>query len=143
MSKKTKRRVLRWIIVVTILAIWFGINNPFRFGLHCFGLTIYSGIPFPIADMVVHPNGIPWFRSTKSLEVTNEELDNLVGSNRASWPDVIIVGTGYKDLVDVNANIVIGTGIPVESYLTPKAVQRFNELKSRGTRVAAIIHSTD
>lgn len=129
-------------MVIAIIGIWLSINHPLRFGLHCFGFTIYSGIPIPLADVVVRANGVPWLRSTKSHEVTNEELNSLIGANRSSWPDVIIVGTGYKNLVEVNANIVTGTGVPVESYPTPQAIQRFNELKAQGKRVAIIIHST-
>lgn len=143
MSRRIGRRLLRWIIVLAIFAVWFGINNPLRFGLHCFGFTVYSGIPFPVADVVVRANGVPWFRSTKSLEVGRDELNALIGPSSASWPDVIIVGTGHKNLVEVEANIVVGTGIIVESYPTPKALQRFNHLKSQGMRVAAIIHSTN
>jgi hypothetical protein len=143
MTKKIRRRLVRWFILTAIIAMWFGINHPLRFGLHCFGFTIYSGIPFPVADVVVHANGIPWFRSTKSQEVSHHELNNLVGMSRKSWPDVIIIGTGYHNLVEVDGNIAVGTGIGVESYPTPKAIQRFNELKSQGKRVAAIIHSTN
>ncbi len=142
MTKRIKRRLLRWIILIVIISIWFGINPPLRFGLHCFGLTVYSGIPFPVVDILVRANGIPWFRSTKSLEVTYDELDALIGPNRASWPDVIIIGTGYQSLVEVEGDIFIETNIAVEVLPTPEAVKRFNQLKSQGKRVAVIIHST-
>jgi hypothetical protein len=142
MTKRIRRRLVRWFIVIAILAIWFGINHPLRFGLHCFGVTVYTGIPFPGFDVVVRANGIPWIRDTKSHEVTYKELNALIGPNRASWPDVVIIGTGYEDLVEVNGNIFAETGIAVEVLPTPKALMRFNELRSQGKRVAAIIHST-
>ncbi len=142
MSKRIKRRLLRWFIICVILALWLSINNPMKFGLHCYGVTVYSGIPFLAVDVVVRANGVPWFRSTKSQKVNRNELDAMVGPHEASWPDIIIIGTGYDNLVEVDGAFAVATGIGVESYATPQAIQRFNSLKSQGKRVAAIIHST-
>ena len=54
--------------------------------------------------------------------------------------DVLIIGTGYDNLVQAEEEI---SAMPnIEILPTPQAVRRFNELKGEGKRVAAIIHST-
>ena len=117
-----KRVLLGCLVVVAVLgAVWVAFNPPGRFGYHRFGLTVYSGIPFPAVDVVVHANGLPGIRGSKDHRVSVEEFDQLIGHRAGDYPDVVIIG---------------------ELLPTPQAVRRFNELRAAGKRVAAIIHST-
>ena len=55
-------------------------------------------------------------------------------------PDVLIIGTGYDNVVQVEEEVTV---MPTVVILpTPQAVRRYNELRGEGKRVAAIIHST-
>jgi len=57
-------------------------------------------------------------------------------------PEVIIIGIGYSNAVRVDERILEIEDPRIEVLNTAKAIARFNELKSKGIRVAAIIHST-
>ncbi len=141
MKKRKKRAIVRWIIIIMLILIWFSINPPLRFGVHCFGITVYSGVPFPVGDVTVYANGLAWFRSTKSREITNDEIRRLLGTKEDAFPDVIVIGTGYEGDVKVAGDVLIEFRIAIEAHETPEAIKRFNELRSQGKRVAAIIHS--
>lgn len=130
-------------VVVVLGAVWVAFNPPGRFGYHRFGLTVYSGIPFPAVDVVVYANGLPGIRGGKAHWISVEEFDRLVGPRADDYPDVVIIGTGYEGRVQVERDILIrSAGPPVEILPTPQAIRRFNELRAAGKRVAAIIHST-
>jgi hypothetical protein len=140
---KRKKALLSCLAVVVVLgAIWVAFNPPGRFGYHRFGLIVYSGIPFPAVDVVVHANGLPRIRGSKAHRVSAEEMERLIGSRAEAWPDVVIIGTGYEDRVQVDGGILTRAGPVVEVLPTPQAIRRFNELRAAGKRVAAIIHST-
>ena len=128
--------------VVVLVVVWVAFNPPGRFGYHRFGLTVYSGIPFPAVDVVVHANGFPGLRGSKAHWVSVEEFERLIGHRADAWPDVVIVGTGYEGRVQVEESILTRSGPAVEVLPTPQAIRRFNELRRAGKRVAAIIHST-
>ncbi len=124
-------------------AVWVAFNPPGRFGYHRFGLTVYSGIPFPAVDVVVHANGLPGIRGSKDHRVSVEEFDRLIGHRASDYPDVVVIGTGYEGQVQVAGEILTrGAGPVVELLPTPQAIRRFDELRAAGKRVAAIIHST-
>ena len=139
MNRKTAVTILIASLVITV---WVWQNPIGRFGYHRFGLTVYSGIPFPGADIVVHANGLPGIRSSKAHQVSAEEFDRLIGPRAEAWPDVVIIGTGSEDRVQVEGGILTRAGPAVEVLPTPQAIHRFNELRAAGKRVAAIIHST-
>ena len=63
-----KRVLLICLAVVVVLGtVWVAFNPPGRFGLCRFGLTVYSGIPFPAVDVVVHANGLPGVVATYQI----------------------------------------------------------------------------
>ena len=129
-------------VVVVLIAVWVTFNPPGRFGYHRFGLTVYSGIPFPAVDVVVHANGLPGIRGSKAHLISEEEFNRLIGPLDA-WPEVVIIGTGYEGLVQLDPRILIRSDRPPTEVLpTSQAIHRFNELRPAGKRVAAIIHST-
>ncbi len=129
-------------VVVVLIAVWVAFNPPGRFGYHRFGLTVYSGIPFPAVDVVVHANGLPGIRGSKAHFISAKEFYRLIGPVDA-WPEVVIIGTGYEDRVREAPDLQIRSDRPYTELLpTPQAIRRFNELRAAGKRVAAIIHST-
>jgi hypothetical protein len=137
-----KRVLFGCLAVVVLVAAWVAFNPPGRFGYHRFGLTVYSGIPFPAVDVVVNASGLPGIRDGKAHWVSAEEVERLIGSRADAWPDVVIIGTGYEERVQVEESILTWDGPTVEVLPTPQAIRRFNELRAAGKRVAAIIHST-
>jgi hypothetical protein len=141
MQRRKKRVLIRWTVVLILILGWCIVNPPLRFGLHCFWLTIYSCVPIPVADVRIHSNGFASFRGTKSQEITNEEVTKLIGTNENGFPDIVVIGTGYKNGGTVEADVAVELQVPIEAYPTPQAIDRFNQLRSQGKRVAAIIHT--
>jgi len=130
-------------VVVVLGTVWVAFNLPGLFGYHRFGLTVYSGIPFPRVDLVIHTNGLPGIRGSKAHWVSAEEFDQLIGARADDYPDVVIIGTGYEGQVQVEGGILTREADPIVELLpTPQAICRFNELRAAGKRVVAIIHST-
>jgi len=130
------------VVVFLLCIVWVVFNPPGRFGYCRFGLTVYSGVPFPLVDMVVYASGLPGIRGSKAHWVSAEEFDRLIGPLADAWPDVVIIGTGYEGRVQVEESILTRAGPAVEALPTPQALRRFNELRAAGRQVAAIIHST-
>jgi len=123
-------------VVVVLITAWVGFNPIGKFGFCRFGLLVYSAIPFPAVDLVIHANGLPSLRGSKEHFVGFSEIEGLLKEG----PDVLIIGTGYNNLVQVEEGIAAMPAIVI--LPTPQAVRRYNELRDKGKRVAAIIHST-
>ena len=131
-----KKTIVIVAVAVVLITAWVGFNPIGRFGFCRFGLLVYSAIPFPAVDLVIHANGLPAIRGSKAHFVGLAEIEELLEEE----PDVLIIGTGYDNLVQVEEEI---SAMPfVEILPTPQAVRRYNELRREGKRVAAIIHST-
>jgi len=123
-------------IIILALIAWFLINRPLHFGIHFFAFTVYSGIPIPYFDLKIHANGIPSIRK-KSHYVSIDEVKPLLEEN----PEVIIIGIGYNEMVKVDKEILkLNVGVLILE--TSEAIKAFNQLKSSGVKVAAIIHTT-
>jgi len=123
---------------VVLITAWVGFNPIGRFGFCRFGLLVYSAIPFPGVDLVIHANGWPAIRGSKEHFVGLAEVEGLLEER----PDVLIIGTGYDNLVQVEEKMLAMSAVQVLPLPTPQAVRRYNELRGEGKRVAAIIHST-
>jgi hypothetical protein len=131
-----KKAILVAAVVVILITAWVGFNPIGRFGFCRFGLLVYSAIPFPAVDLVIHANGLPAVRRGKEHFVAFAEIEGLLKEGL----DVLIIGTGYDNLVQVEEEVA---ALPTIVILpTPQAVRRYNELRGEGKRVAAIIHST-
>jgi len=131
-----KKTIVIVAVVIVLITAWVGFNPIGRFGFCRFGLLVYSAIPFPAVDLVIHTNGLPSLRGSKAHFVGFSEIEGLLKEG----PDVLIVGTGYDNLVQVEEEIA---ALPAVVILpTPQAIRRYNELRDEGKRVAAIIHST-
>ena len=139
-----KRKFIIFAVILGILFLWFLFNPIGKFGLHFFGLTVYSGIPYPYVDLVVDSSSIfPKIRETKSHFITEEEFYKIIGEKVDAWPEYVIIGTGYENRVKVSGGILIrGTNPRIEILPTPEAIELFNKLKSQGIKVKSIIHST-
>ena len=124
--------------IVVLITAWVGFNPIGRFGFCRFGLLVYSAIPFPGVDLVIHANGLPALRGSKAHFVGLAEIEPLIRER----PDVLIIGTGYDNMVQVEKEILAMSAVQVLPLPTPQAVRRYNELRREGKRVAAIIHST-
>lgn len=143
-KRVSRKKILLGCLAVAVVlgAVWVAFNPPGRFGYHRFGLTVYSGIPFPVIDVVVHANGLPGIRDSKAHRVSAEEVKRLIGTRADAWPDTVIIGTGYEERVQVEESVLAWDGPIVEVLPTSQAICRFNELRAAGKRMAAIIHST-
>jgi hypothetical protein len=124
--------------VIVLITAWIGCNPIGRFGFCHFGLLVYSAIPFPGVDLVIHANGWPAIRGSKAHSVSFAEIEPLLREG----PDVLIIGIGYSSLVRVEEEIRGISAVQILPLPTPEAVRRYNELRRQGKRVAAIIHST-
>jgi len=131
-----KKTIIVIIVVVVLTMAWLRLNPIGRFGFCSFGLLVYSAIPFPVVDLVIHANGVPAVRGSKAHFVGLAEIEGLLKEG----PDILIIGTGYNNMVRVGKEMTAMAN--VEVLPTPQAVRRYNELRVKGKRVAAIIHST-
>ena len=131
-----KKAIVVVAVLIVLITAWVGFNPIGRFGFCRFGLLVYSAIPFPGVDLVIHANGLPALRGSKAHFVGFAEIEPLLRER----PDVLIIGTGYDNMVQVEEEIAVMPA--VEILPTPQAVRRYNELRGEGKRVAAIIHST-
>ena len=133
-----KKIIVVVVVVIVLITTWVGFNPIGRFGFCRFGLLVYSAIPFPAVDLVIHANGLPALRGSKAHFVGFAEIEPLLRER----PDVLIIGTGYDNMVQVEEEILAMSAVQVLPLPTPQAVRRYNELRREGKRVAAIIHST-
>jgi hypothetical protein len=131
-----KKAIVVAAVIIVLITAWVGFNPIGRFGFCRFGLLVYSAVPFPAVDLVIHANGLPLMRGSKAHFVALAEIEGLLKEG----PDVLIIGTGYNNLVQVEEEVA---ALPTVVILpTPQAVKRYNELRGEGKKVAAIIHST-
>ncbi|MEF3245384.1 MAG: MTH938/NDUFAF3 family protein [Caldisericaceae bacterium] len=142
--KHVKRKFIILIIILGIVSFWFIFNPIGKISIHSFGFTVYSGIPYPYADLIVDSSSIfPRIRETKSHWISEEEFYKIIGNKLDAWPEYVIIGTGYEDRVKVSPGILTRGANPIIKILpTPKAIELFNKLKSEGKRVIIIMHST-
>jgi len=133
-----KKAIVIVVVLMLLITAWVGFNPIGRFGFCRFGLLVYSAIPFPAVDLVIHANGLPAIRGSKAHFVGFAEIEPLLRERL----EVLIIGTGYDNMVRVEEEMLAMSAVQVLPLPTPKAVRRYNELRGEGKRVAAIIHST-
>ena len=81
-----------------------------------------------------------WWRNEGHRVDTDDIADILTAS-----PEVLVVGTGYAGFMEVPKSLdsaLKDRNIKLIAQKTPQAVKTFNELHSRGKRVAAAFHLT-
>lgn len=102
-----------------------------------FGLTVYGLIPVPVLDITVGSHGGLWFRD-KSHFVSLEEIQPLLSPG----VEVVVIGTGWHDMVQVAPAISDLEGYEVQILPTPAAFELFNRYVSEGRNVVLLAHST-
>ena len=81
-------------------------------------------------------------RGSKSHWISHEEFQGLIGTDKDSWPEVVVLGIGYSERVQIDPAILAREYPKTEVLPTSQAVRRFNQLRKEARRVSAIIHST-
>jgi len=90
------------------------------------------------------------------LERESDKLHNLFGTTHriGDWekekllsanPEIILIATGWSGLVKIDEefkNKLKEKEIELQTVLTPKVVERYNQLIKEGKRVNALIHTT-
>lgn len=102
-----------------------------------FGLTVYGFIPVPVLDITVGSNGGLWFRD-KSHSLSLEEVRSLL----APEVQVVVIGTGWHEMVKVDPAVRDIEGVEVHILKTPDAFDLFNRCQSEGKQAVLIAHST-
>lgn len=123
-----------FILIFVLVLIWILLNPIGRFGLHFFGFTVYSGIPFPYVDLKIYSSGVPSIRE-KSHFISYEEVEDLLDA------EILIMGIGYDRICRVDKRI-LNSSVEVKILDTENAIKEFNRLRNEKRKVAAIIHST-
>ncbi len=147
-SRRTRRPFLG-ILLLLILGLGFSRYHFRAAGIHYarYGLTVYRGIPIPLVDIMIRPDG-SW-RCVDKKHFFNFRDRRFLLRQKAP---IIIVASGYQGRG--------GKGFPqdrISQFIynpfsfnlsqviilpTPDAVQRFNYLKTQGKDVLLILHST-
>ena len=136
---KTPHKILIGFLLAA--GIWFGFNRPGRVGLHFYGFTVYSGLPIPNSDLLVHGDGSFVLREDKSHDLPIFEFEQFVNTGKRR-PDIVVIGKGYKNQLKVPRIIMESQTPEVEALNSKEAVRRFNELRGQRKKVALILHST-
>jgi VanZ family protein len=111
------------------------------------GLTVYKGIPIPIFDVMIYPDGR--FRLVDRKHTFTPRDQKLMLKQKA---DIILVGSGAvghgglgfpeTSMVQFLYNPNLDRATQVIILRTPEACTVFNRLKREGKRVLFIIHNT-
>jgi VanZ family protein len=112
-----------------------------------YGLTVIQGIPIPVFDVLVYPNGT--FRIVdKKHSFSRRDLRLLLRLD----PDIIVFGTGFTGTGGhglpgtgtsrfvYNAHLRRGTQLVVLE--TPEAVREYHRLRQAGKHVLLVLHTT-
>lgn len=102
-----------------------------------FGLTVYGIMPIPALDITVDSHGVLWFRNKAHL-ITADEVERLA----ADGVEVVVIGNGWDRVARVEDRVFELKNVTIRVYSTPEAFDEYNRLKSSGTKVALLAHTT-
>jgi hypothetical protein len=126
MCKLTKSR--KWIAKLHI--------DSYQFGKIVIDGTAYN------SDCLILGNCVqPHWRRKHGHLLTIEDLQSVI----AAKPSVLVVGCGASGLMKISENIsqiLLKNDIELFKASTNKAVDKFNDLSSKGQNVAAALHLT-
>jgi hypothetical protein len=125
------------LLCVAILLPLASAVYPQRVTYSRFGLTVWGAIPIPYLDVRVNSRGLLWFRPKTHL-ITMDEVKPLISAD----VDVLVIGTGWQEIVQVDRSVRELTGCEVQILSTPDAYAAFNRRKAQGERVVLLAHST-
>jgi len=93
-------------------------------------------------DVIILPDGVVRQRETAARHfLTAEDIQDLLSSN----PDIFILGNGVYGRMNLSGELsqeMQDKGIQVLILRTPKAVKKFQELRSKDKKVSAYFHIT-
>jgi hypothetical protein len=124
--------------LASVVVGWICVNPDSKFGVSRFGLTTYSRIPIPVADIQVRQDGAIRLRF-KSHDIDSGRLAWLLSGKS---PEVLVVGLGWEEAAHLNPAFRVPSGTRVVALPTEAALALFNSLRDRGVRVAIHVHST-
>ncbi len=102
-----------------------------------FGFTVYGIIPLPVLDIKIGPSHVLGFRD-KGHEITLSEVEPLLSDE----VELIIVGTGWYEVAQVDPALANLKSHRVEVLRTPEAFALFNRLSKQGAKIILIAHTT-
>ena len=136
MNRKRKL-ILALATVAVITPVWLIANPPGRFGLCCFSYTTYNALPLPTTDFQVRSDGrmrVVW----KTHDLTFDRIAWLL----EPMPEILIIATGWDGVTRPDDKILHYKGCELLVLQNKEAIERFNEMKKAGKRVAIHYHST-
>jgi hypothetical protein len=116
---------------------WFVVNPIGRFGYCAYGLTVYSALPVPGADIQVRSD-VNWRRVGKTHDLRLEAVQWLLESS----PDVLIIATGWDGVTRPDQAIVDLHGYEVHIARNAEAIGLYNRFRRAGRLVSIHSHST-
>lgn len=126
-----RKRMIILVALVIAVGSWFVLNPQGKFGI-CFpGLTTFSGIPVPLRDLQVRPDG-QWHTATGMPALTAENLEWLLEDK----PPILIIGNGWDGKVIVDPSLRSIKDCEVQVMPSGEAVKAFNGLRKERRRVA-------
>jgi len=151
---KTVRIILCGIITLLILiqGFFFLKHRNKNIIFNTFGLIVYKGIPIPVFDVIIYPNGT--FRLVDKKHEFNEQDQSTIFKINS---DIIIIGSGdyglggkgfdfekkFNEQHGYVFNAETEKMMEVLILKTPEACRVFNKLKKEGVlKVLFILHNT-
>lgn len=103
-----------------------------------FGNIVINGRGYG-CDILITPD------SVKETEKTHDLTPHMLESAILKEPEIVIIGTGFNDLVNVSDEVKImikNAGADLIIKKTPDALKDFQTLLKQGKKVVAWVHTT-
>lgn len=137
--------VLVVLKIITFSTIIFTSKQPITH--NSYGWTHFRGIPIPIFDVLIYPNGLP--RLVDKKHNFNKQDQLFLRQQKAS---ILLIASGHKGqggkgFPELNGTFFLfnewtNKGMQVIILPTPEACDVYNRLISEGKKVLFVIHST-
>jgi len=150
---KLQSQLFRKVIMIVFALGILGIGGSFLaqadqlVSYNRFGFTFYKGIPIPVFDLIIYPDGYPRLVDKKHF-FNNQDKKFLLSCQ----PNILLIGSGYSSNggkgfpVDEGSAFVYnkftGRGTQVIVLPTSLACKEFNRLKREGKNVLFVIHTS-
>ncbi len=116
-------------------------RNIVKIDSYSFGNIVINGKAYT-SDVIIYCDRVDasWWRKEGHL-LQWQDINDIVKTK----PDILIVGSGYSGVMSVSPELVdhiAALGIDVKVEKTTKAVELFNSLQGKTSRVIAVLHIT-
>ncbi len=148
-QKNMFKRTFICLLIIYILVQGFFFVKYHKEGIihNSYGITVYKGIPLPFLDIMIFENGSFRFVDKKhdfnprDINTIGHYANNilLIGSGRDG-----LGGNGFPKKLIPHFIFNLETMKPLQVIIlsTPKACEKYNQLKKEGYNVLFIIHNT-